>query len=154
MTKLVLSVHVLAAIVIIGPLAVATSLFPSAVRRAARGDGTTATARTWHTTTRGYAVAAVVVPAFGMATAGRMNVITSPWLIASTILVVAAAVVLAVVILPQQRRVLAVVEAGPPPGAGGLPGIGRITVAAGLFNLIWAVVTVLMIVRPGSTTGA
>ena len=96
MTKLVLSVHVLAAIVIIGSLAVATSLFPSAVRRAARGEG-------------------------------RRQ---------------------------QQRRALALVEAAPRAGAGDFPGIGRLTVAAGLFNVIWAVVTVLIIVRPGSTTGA
>jgi hypothetical protein len=29
-----------------------------------------------------------------------------------------------------------------------------LVVATGVFNLLWAVVVVLMIVRPGSTTGA
>ncbi|MFJ8884130.1 hypothetical protein ACIRJR_12055 [Streptomyces sp. NPDC102402] len=30
----------------------------------------------------------------------------------------------------------------------------RLAVLTGVFNLLWATVTVLMIVRPGSTTGA
>jgi len=30
----------------------------------------------------------------------------------------------------------------------------RLGAATGVFNLLWATVTVLMIVRPGSTTGA
>ncbi|MER6981090.1 protease, partial [Streptomyces carpinensis] len=30
----------------------------------------------------------------------------------------------------------------------------RLAMVTGLFNLLWAAVTVLMIVRPGSTTGA
>ncbi len=30
----------------------------------------------------------------------------------------------------------------------------RLHMVTGIFNLIWAVVVVLMIVRPGSTTGA
>lgn len=30
----------------------------------------------------------------------------------------------------------------------------RLAMFTGLFNLLWATVTILMIVRPGSTTGA
>jgi hypothetical protein len=30
----------------------------------------------------------------------------------------------------------------------------RLAMVTGIFNLLWATVTVLMIVRPGSTTGA
>lgn len=30
----------------------------------------------------------------------------------------------------------------------------RLSVTTGMFNLLWAAVVVLMIVRPGSTTGA
>jgi hypothetical protein len=154
MTKLVLSVHVLAAVLLIGPLAVATSLFPSSLRRAVSGEGSLSGARLLHRVTRVYAVASLVVPAFGMATAGRMNVITSPWLVASIALVVVAAVVLVLGIVPQQGRLLRALEV---PGASAAP-LGparrRMIVAVGVFNLIWAVVTVLMIVRPGSTTGA
>ncbi|MER7191206.1 hypothetical protein [Streptomyces flaveolus] len=31
---------------------------------------------------------------------------------------------------------------------------GRLAMATGIFNLLWATVTVVMIIRPGSTTGA
>ena len=154
MTKVVLSVHVLAAIVFIGPLAVATSVFPPSVRRAAAGHGSWATAQLLHKVTRGYAVASLVVPAFGMATAGRMNVITDPWLIASIALVVVAAAVLVLVILPQQGRLLRTAAGAGERAAQAGPTGRRLVVAVGVFNLIWAVVTVLMIVRPGSTTGA
>ncbi|MET9169079.1 hypothetical protein ABZW51_31995, partial [Streptomyces cellulosae] len=40
MTKLLLSLHVLAAIVAVGPVTVAASMFPPAARRAAPADGT------------------------------------------------------------------------------------------------------------------
>jgi hypothetical protein len=154
MTKVVLSVHVLAAILFIGPLAVATSLFPQAVVRASGGGSSLVTARLLHRVTRGYAVAGLVVPVFGLATAGRMDVLTNPWLITSIALVVVAAGVLVLLILPRQSRLLEAVEA-PPPGPRRLEVPARqLTLAVGLFNLIWAVVTVLMIVRPGSTTGA
>jgi hypothetical protein len=33
-------------------------------------------------------------------------------------------------------------------------GRARLGMIAGVFNLLWSVVVVLMIVRPGSTTGA
>lgn len=154
MTKVVLSVHVLAAILFIGPLAVATSLFPPSALRVATGDGSLGTARLLHRVTRGYAVAGLAVPAFGMATAGRMNVITDPWLVASIVLVLVAAAVLVLLILPQQGRLLRAVEGGPGSATPPARTARRLLIAVGLFNLIWVVVTVLMIVRPGSTTGA
>jgi len=154
MTKVVLSVHVLAAILFIGPLAVATSLFPQTAVRAIAGQGSVLTARLLHRVTRGYAVAGLVVPAFGLATAGRMDVIADPWLIASIVLVVVAAGVLVFLILPRQSRLLEAVESPPPTMTRVEAGARQLMLAVGMFNLIWAVVTVLMIVRPGSTTGA
>jgi hypothetical protein len=58
----------------------------------------------------------------------------------SAILLVAA-VVLVASILPDQRAVL-----------GGRV-VTRLAMTTGIFNVLWVVVTVLMIVRPGSTTG-
>jgi hypothetical protein len=43
------------------------------------------------------------------------------------------------------------VATDPDPGVGG--GLRRLSMVTGLFALTWAVVVVLMIVRPGSTTG-
>jgi uncharacterized membrane protein len=148
-TKFLLTVHVLAAIVAIGPVTVAASMFPPAARRAlaAPQDArAAATLQLLHRICQVYAVVGVVVPVFGFATASGMGVLGSAWLIASIVLTAVAAVVLGVLVLPAQS---ALVE-----GAGTAARTVRLAMVTGLFNLLWATVTVLMIVRPGSTTGA
>ena len=192
MTKLLLSIHVLAAIVAIGPVTVAASMFPAATRRALaepsapRGP---ALLRHLHRTCRVYAVLGVVVPVFGLATARSLGVLGDAWLIVSMVLTGAAAAVLILLVLPGQAEILrenrpaAGAVAGPvshDPGSAG-PGLlaqpdgsrargevagspgratregrpaARLGLVTGIFNLLWAVVVVLMIVRPGSTTGA
>ncbi|MFH9660714.1 hypothetical protein ACH4NF_21745 [Streptomyces sp. NPDC017248] len=163
MTKFLLAVHVIAAILAIGPVAVAASMFPPAARRAfvtATGAGTGASAdagasdgpdaagtlHLLHRICRVYAVVGVVVPVFGFATASRLGVLGSAWLIVSIALTALAALVLAALVLPAQSVLL--------DGAGTRRTTARLGMYTGLFNLLWAAVTVLMIVRPGSTTGA
>lgn len=146
MTKLLLSVHVLAAILAIGPIAVAASVFPRTARDAEPGDGTAAFL---HRVCVGYTIVGAAVPAFGFATGAQMGVLADAWLIASIVLTAIAAAILALLILPGQRRLLALA----PDGAGDALAT-RLTMLTGIFNLLWAVVVVLMIVRPGSTTGA
>jgi hypothetical protein len=164
-TKLLLSIHVLAAIIAVGPVAVAASMFPAALRRAvgsisvaagteavaggaateAEAGGDLATPRILHRICRVYAVVGVVVPVFGLATASSLGVLTDAWLLVSIALTIAAACVLGLLVLPGQRAAL----------AGGSSAVaGRLAMYTGMFNLLWAVVTVLMIIRPGSTTGA
>ncbi|MEU8458328.1 protease [Streptomyces griseoaurantiacus] len=223
MTKFLLAVHVIAAIVAIGPVTVAASMFPPFARRAlaesggtesggtgsggtesggtgsgSHGYGTAAsggpvsvtagselaesggglhTLRLLHRICRIYAVVAAAVPVFGFATAGNMGVLGDTWLIVSIVLTGIAAVVLGALVLPRQEALLAGFEeagateadspeAGAAPmaaaGAGGaVTGVTvteratvRLAMVTGIFNLLWATVTVLMIVRPGSTTGA
>jgi hypothetical protein len=169
-TKLLLSLHVLAAIVAIGPVTVAASMFPAALRRADRPA-----MRTLHRICRVYAALGILVPVLGLATAGAMGILGSAWLLTSLFLTIAAAVVLGFLVLPAQAAALAdpppaaaradsppaVALADSPPGRAGAlvdspPAIrpARLGMTAGLFNLLWAVVVVLMVVRPGSTTGA
>ena len=138
-TKVLLSLHVLAAIVAIGPVTVAASMFPAALRR-----GDTAQLRTLHRICRVYGVFGLTVPVFGLATASSLGVLTDPWLIVSIVLTVIAAAVLAFAVLPAQAAALG--------GDGSRP--SRLGMLSGIFNLLWAVVVVLMVVRPGSTTGA
>ena len=145
MTKVLLSVHVLAAIIAIGPVAVAASMFPAAARR----GGNREVLVSLHRICRVYAVVGVVVPVFGFATAGSLKVMGDPWLIASIALTAAAAGVLVLLVLPRQRRILA----GATATATATTAAAKLAMFTGLFNLLWAVVTVLMIVRPGSTTG-
>ncbi|MFJ4472495.1 hypothetical protein ACIP2X_34100 [Streptomyces sp. NPDC089424] len=149
MTKFLLAVHVLAAIVAVGPVTVAASMFPPAARRAmAAPDDPKAveTVQLLHRICRVYATVGVVVPVFGFATASAMGVLGDAWLIVSIGLTALAAVVLAALVLPRQG---ALVE-----GVGTREATVRLAMFTGVFNLLWAVVTVLMIVRPGSTTGA
>ncbi len=159
MTKFLLAVHVLAAIITIGPVTVAASMFPAAARRALAapgGAGALPEVRTLHRICRVYAVIAVVVPVFGLATARSLRVLTSPWLLTSIALTAAAAAVLAALVLPRQAAALAGLHGDPDARATSAVqrAIGQLGMYTGVFNLLWATVTVLMIVRPGSTTGA
>ncbi|MEU7011942.1 DUF2269 family protein [Streptomyces sp. NPDC046332] len=149
MTKLLLSIHVLAAILVVGPITVAASLFPRYARR------TSSVAALLHRICRGYAVAGIAVPVFGLATAIQLGVLTDVWLLTSLVLTAIAAAVLVLAILPGQRRMLdgAIAAASADDGAARATA-ARLAMLTGIFNVLWAVVVVLMIVRPGSTTGA
>lgn len=169
MTKFLLSLHVLAAILAIGPVTVAASMFPQAVRRVAvavpvgtagGGDGAagagaaqddTSTVRLLHRICRVYSGLGVAVPLLGFATAAAMGVLGDAWLIASITLTAAAAGILLAFVLPRQEELLEDLTGRQPVERART---ARLAMFTGLFNLLWATVTVLMIVRPGSTTGA
>ncbi|WP_406488827.1 protease [Streptomyces phaeochromogenes] len=182
MTKFFLVLHVLAAIVAVGPVTVAASMFPPGARRALADPGdqrAAETLRLLHRICRVYAGLGIAVPVLGFATAMSMGVLGDAWLIASMALTGIAAAVLLALVLPRQEELLDAVEsaagadattevaatgAGAPIGATdtttstGVAANPRATVRlamfTGIFNLLWATVTILMIVRPGSTTGA
>ncbi|MFL6125975.1 hypothetical protein [Actinophytocola sp.] len=144
MTKVLLSLHVIAAILAVGPVAVAASMFPAAARRDRNH------LPLLHRICRVYAGIGVAVPVFGLATASSLGVLGDTWLLISIALTAVAAAVLVFQVLPGQEKLLAA-------GADGavLTRVAtRLGMYTGIFNLLWAAVTVLMIVRPGSTTGA
>ncbi|MFE2301016.1 hypothetical protein ACFXAW_22875 [Streptomyces sp. NPDC059445] len=154
MTKFLLAVHVIAAIVAIGPVTVAASMFPPAARKVLEGPddpSALATTRLLHRICQVYAVVGVVVPVFGFATASDMGVLGDTWLIVSIVLTALAAVVLAALVLPRQSAILEGADQG---GTVDRAATVRLAMFTGIFNLLWATVTVLMIIRPGSTTGA
>ncbi|MGA5895441.1 hypothetical protein [Streptomyces venetus] len=157
MTKFLLSLHVLAAIVAIGPVTVAASMVPPAARRAAPAGGdapdpsAVGTVALLHRICRVYGAVGLAVPLLGFATGAAMGVLGSGWLVTSIALTAAAAGVLVAFVLPRQEELLGRLE--------GEQGVDhrdtvRLAMFTGVFNLLWATVTVLMIVRPGSTTGA
>jgi hypothetical protein len=137
MSAILLSAHVIVAILAVGPIAVAASMFP----RYARADGSLPVARVLYRICQTYAVVGVAVPLLGIATAVSMGVLTQAWVLVSIALTAVAAVVLVVSILPEQRAALDGTN------------VTRLAMTTGIFNLLWVVVTVLMIVRPGSSTG-
>ncbi|QDQ10120.1 hypothetical protein [Streptomyces spectabilis] len=167
MSKLFLTLHVLAAIVAVGPVTVAASMFPKALREALAAPDDprpVTTLRTLHRISRVYGGLGIAVVAFGFATASSMDVLGSPWLITSIGLTFLAALILLLLVLPRQETALAAV-AGPESDLAQEPGGAvavrldaragaRLAMVTGVFNVLWATVTVLMIVRPGSTTGA
>ncbi|UGQ12959.1 hypothetical protein LO772_04880 [Yinghuangia sp. ASG 101] len=159
MSKFLLILHVLAAIVAIGPVTVAASRFPQEARRALADPadpGAVSTVRQLHRICTVYAYVGVAVPILGIVTGASMGVLGSTWLTVSMMLTAFAAVVLGGLILPGQSAIVARLY-GPRTDAGPLPGreaTVRLAMLTGVFNLLWAAVTILMIVRPGSTTGA
>ncbi|MFD6194150.1 hypothetical protein [Streptomyces sp. NPDC060275] len=164
MTKFLLSLHVLAAIVAVGPVTVAASMFPAAARRvpvattvggadgAGAGDaGDVGTLRLLHRICRVYAGLGIAVPVLGFATAVAMGVLSDAWLVASITLTAVAAGLLAAFVLPGQEELLEELADRQPVERART---ARLAMFTGVFNLLWATVTILMIVRPGSTTGA
>lgn len=137
MEAFLLSVHVVAGILFVGPVAVSTSLFPRYAPEA--GD----VAQVLHRITRVYSLLALVVPVVGLALAGVQGRTTEVWVLVAMVLTALAGGLLAVQIAPRQRAAL-----DAPASAAGLRQLGMLT---GVFNLLWAVVVVLMIVRPGSS---
>jgi hypothetical protein len=137
MSAILLSAHIIVAILAIGPIAVAASMVP----RYARDESARPVANVLYRICQTYAVVGVAVPLLGIATAISMGKLTQAWVLVSIALTAVAAVVLVASILPDQRAAL-----------GGTV-VTRLAMTTGIFNLLWVVVTVLMIVRPGSTTG-
>ncbi len=99
------------------------------------------TARLLHRITRVYGTLALVVPIVGLMLAVVQGRATEVWIIVAMVLTAFAGGLLALQISPRQRDVLA------HPDAGALGGLRMMT---GIFNLLWAAVVVLMVVRPGS----
>ncbi|MGW3130367.1 DUF2269 family protein [Streptomyces sp. NPDC001123] len=161
MAKFLLSVHVLGAILLIGPVTIAASLFPRFARQALSDgpeqESAKGSVRLLHRICRVYAVAGVSVPAFGVGTAEVMGVMGSAWVIASMALTVAAAILLGVAVLGTQDDVVDQLDKSDTTLSARqslITRLPRLSLITGLFALAWLIVVVLMIVRPGSTTGA
>jgi hypothetical protein len=114
-----------------------------------------AVVRILHRITRVYTVIGVLIPVFGIATGASIGVLGDTWLIASMILTAAAAAVLIALIVPGQKRVTRALGTDADHAGDSMPaGIARrLGMLTGVFNLLWLIVVVLMIYRPGSTTG-
>ncbi|WP_026129230.1 membrane protein [Nocardiopsis prasina] len=144
MEALLLSVHVVAGILFVGPVAVATSLFPryAPVTDAAQIERGPETARLLHRITRVYGALALVVPVVGLVLAIVQGRTTEIWIVVAMVLTAVAGALLVLQISPRQRDALASPDDGTQ--------LRRLSMVVGVFNLLWVVVVVLMIVRPGS----
>lgn len=148
MEHILLSAHVLAGIVFVGGSAVATSLFPRYAPVAGGPDPESVRSRSvavaMHRITGNYAKLAIIVPVIGIVLAtiqGRMNEI---WITTAMVTTAVAGGLLAVQIVPMQRKALDQPDDG--------KCLRVLSMLAGIYNLLWTAVVVLMIVRPGSAT--
>ena len=155
MEDLLLSAHVLAGILFVGPVAVTTSLFPrfapvgagasdraGATASSDRSERSASVARMLYGVTRVYGVLALVVPVLGLVLAAVQGRLGEIWITVAMVLTAVAGGLLALRIAPGQRAVLET-----PGDAARLRALSMLT---GVFNLLWAAVVVLMVVRPGS----
>ncbi|MDH2429669.1 hypothetical protein [Sphaerisporangium sp. TRM90804] len=180
MEAVLLSVHVLAGIVFVGGSAVAASLFPryapvavsapgpdgsagpdgvagadgaagpdgaadpdgAAGSGGAPGERNRAVAVALHRITRVYGVLGIIVPIVGIVLAVVQGRTGEIWLTIAMLLTAAAGALLALRIYPGQSEALATPDDG--------ARLRGLAMQAGVYNLLWAVVVILMIVRPGA----
>jgi hypothetical protein len=146
---LLLSVHVLAGIVFVGGSAVAASLFPRYAPVAVTvpaaepaGERNEAVAVLLHRITRVYGLLGIVVPVVGIVLGVVQGRMAEIWINIAMLLTAAAGLLLALVIYPRQKAALAEPDGG--------ARLRSLAMYAGIYNVLWAVVVVLMIVRPGA----
>lgn len=145
MNDVYLFLHVASAILFIGAVTFATSLFPryATAEDAAEyvGRGGQPAAAAMHRITQLYGLLAVICPAVGLIMAVRYDALGETWIWLSLLLTVAAWLLLLLKIIPQQEKML-----NEPAAAKRVK--GQASAFAGVFNLLWFVVLVLMYVKP------
>jgi hypothetical protein len=143
-------VHVVAGIVFVGGSAVAASLFPRYAPVAAtvpagaapEGERNEAVALLLHRITRVYGLLGIVVPIVGIVLAVVQGRMAEVWINIAMLLTAAAGLLLALVIYPRQKAALAQPDGG--------ARLRSLAMYAGIYNVLWVIVVVLMIVRPGA----
>lgn len=139
---LIVSLHVLAAIFLLGPLVFAISATPRAIR-----SGGAATLGFLVTTTRVYAYGSVLVLVLGAGAVQKKYGASfgQTWVWASIVMFVVALGLITGVVLPAQKKALRLLTDGES-ATDTLPAIGA---AAGIAALLFAATVFLMIYQPG-----
>lgn len=146
--------HVAAAIILLGPVVVATSMFPAEAAKArAGGEESTGRASVLHKITKTYGMLSALVPLLGgvvMAFDWDTHK-TNYWLHTAIVLSVIAWAMLFTMVIPQQRKIMGSLGALEPADADPSDVVGnfekakaRASAGAGIFNLLWFVVLILM----------
>jgi uncharacterized membrane protein len=138
--KFLLSLHVLGAVLLIGPFVLLGFLGDRAIRRADAEEirrGARYMAR--------FAIGSAVVAVLGAATLGLSDRYTfgTPWVLVSVVLWLVAMGVATGLTVPSLRRAADKVEQG---DLGGLA--GRVVGSSAIVLVLFVVITILMVVRP------
>ncbi|WKD57861.1 hypothetical protein CAPI_06605 [Corynebacterium capitovis DSM 44611] len=151
MTSFFVFLHVAAAILLLGPVVVATSMFPGQAAESRGGNEEAAgRASILHTISSRYGLFSLFVPLLGAAVliSGWDVYKTNYWIHTAIVLSIIAWAVLYLVVLPQQRKLMSVLSHQGPQGQGDASEFegakAKATAGAGVFNLLWIIALVLM----------
>ena len=148
MTSLLIAIHVLAAVLLMGPVMITVSAYQGQMMKAKDGDAKAlGAATTLHRLTSQYGPLSAIVPVAGIAvfltnlsafgSEGRFHV--------SILLAVIAWVILIAVIIPRQKNTLAALEGGDQV-VDFAKEKKQLSMFGGIFNLLWIITALLMFV--------
>lgn len=145
MTTIAITLHVLAAIVLIGPVMVATSLFPAQLEAAAKNPQSRGGAHFAQQICATYGLFSALVPVLGIAVflSDISTYATMGQFHAAILLSVIAWALLLIMIVPRQKKALAALDE---PGADITKDRKQLAMFAGIFNLLWFICAVLMFI--------
>lgn len=148
MTSLLIAIHVLAAVLLMGPVMITVSAYQGQMMKAKDGDAKAlGAATTLHRLTSQYGPLSAIVPVAGIAvfltnlsafgSEGRFHF--------SILLAVIAWVILIAVIIPRQKKTLAALEGGDQV-VDFAKEKKQLSMFGGIFNLLWIITALLMFV--------
>ena len=148
MTSLLIALHVLAAVLLMGPVMITVSTYQGQMMKAKDGDAKAlGAATTLHRLTSQYGPLSAIVPILGLAlfltnmsvfgTQGRFHV--------SILLSVIAWVILVALIIPRQKKSLAALESGDN-SVDFEDHKKKLSMFGGIFNLLWVITAILMFI--------
>ena len=154
MTTFLIFLHVVAAILLLGPVVVSTSMFPrQAAESRAGGEEATGRASVLHRITTTYGMLSLLVPLLGaVVLAFDWDTYKSNfWFHTAIVLSVIAWGILLAMVIPQQRKMMGSLGALSPAEADPSDvtenfekSKAKATAGAGIFNLLWLLTLILM----------
>lgn len=147
MTSFLIFLHVIAAILLIGPVCVSTSTYQTQMAKAAQGDSSAlGAARVLHNITNTYGYISAIVPILGIAIfLVDLSAYKSEIQFHIAILVaIVAWCLLFFLIIPKQKKSLAALDGGAAIDFAGAK--KSLSALGGIFNLLWIICACLMFV--------
>ena len=146
MTSLLIAIHVLAAVLLMGPVMITVSAYQSQMMKAKDGDAKAlGAATTLHRLTSQYGPISAIVPVVGIAifltnlsafgSQGRFHI--------SILLSAVAWILLIAMIIPRQKKTLAALESGSN-AVDFTKEKKQLSMFGGIFNLLWIITALLM----------
>lgn len=158
-------IHVLTALLLLGPVTVAASAFPKYARGAAEGDvHALGAARALNKVTATYSLFSLAVPLVGFGVmfmdSDTSEYLRSGWVHISLLLSVIAWALLFFLVLPSQNRMIdalggdGAIEPATDPDPEAVAALdwkkesARVAAGVGVFAILWVVIAALMILKP------